>query len=117
MARNGIRTVELLASASPALAQAARFRGHEPVVETARPSFVNGIRGVVFGSSSSGPGTMVRLDSADPALAYAAAFRGQEAVVVIDASGAAVASGPPWILAGGVWNDSGVWDDASTWNG
>ena len=115
MAINGIRTVELLASADPVLAQAARFRGHEPVVETARPSFVNGIRGVVFGTASSGPGALIRLDSADPALAYAAARRGQEAVVVISSAGAVVPATAPWLLITTFWDDTGIWDDTATW--
>jgi hypothetical protein len=89
---NGIEAVELLASADPALADAARKRGRKPVVErtAAQPLTLNGIEGVIFGTETSGPGSVFRLDSADPAAAQAARQRGQRVLVVVDSTGAVV---------------------------
>jgi hypothetical protein len=93
---NGIEAVELLASADPSLAAETRNRGRKPVVvRTAdQPLTLNGIEGVIWGTESSGPGSVYRLDSADPLLALAARQRGQRAVVVVDSSGAVVPATP-----------------------
>jgi hypothetical protein len=91
---NGIEAVELLGSADPAAADAVRKRGRKPVVErtAAQPSVVNGIEGIIFGTASSGPGSVMRLDTASPTDAQAARQRGQRALIVVDSSGAIVPS-------------------------
>jgi hypothetical protein len=96
VAINGIETVELLGSADPVAAQAVRFRGHRPVFErsASQPAFVNGVEGVIFGTASSGPGSVIRLDSASTADALAARQRGQRVLIVIDSSGNVVAGVP-----------------------
>jgi hypothetical protein len=93
---NGIEAVELLATASPADAEAVRKRGRKPVVErtAAQPLTINGIEGVIFGTAASGPGSTIRLDSADPALALAARKRGQRVVVVVNSAGTVVPATP-----------------------